>query len=147
MNVNADCEICAYERNGVPLGWLYQDPFWSVGIYPSFHVPGWVVLQSRRHAEGIVQLNTDELTTFGPTLAAVARAVYTATNAERVYILSYSDRRKHVHVLLQGRGADVPPEHWGPGFLVNEKRYRDPSRQTEMADRIRHELTNGLVRD
>lgn len=136
MDDAGGCKPCAFENAGVPGGWFLQDEHWSVGVYPTFEVPGWVVVQLRRHALGLDEMTADELTSLGPMLARVTRAIVAETKAERVYLLSFGEAVRHVHVLLMPRGPAVPSEHRGAALYANSKLYGDTVAAAETSARL-----------
>jgi diadenosine tetraphosphate (Ap4A) HIT family hydrolase len=137
------CKLCEWERAGVPGGWFLQNKHWSVGVYPTLQVPGWVVIQLRRHATGLVDMTDDELFSMGPTLAGVARVINAETDAERVYFVSFGEIDRHVHILLIPRGPTIPLEHRASALHANSKHYSDPAAAADVAARIRATLRSG----
>ena len=136
---NDDCRRCEAERN---TAWIYQDSLWSVG--PMATAPGWLILQVRRHAEGVTALNEQELATLGPLLARVAGALQRVTGAERIYQQAYGENSPHYHIAMIPRGSDIPAEHRGPALLMHLSDYDGQSERAEtIAETLRHELGNG----
>lgn len=147
------CVRCALERQAVD--WVYRDELWSVGSFwidsrtqqigPS-RTPGRLVLQSRRHAEGAVELNDEELATLGPLIGRVSRAIRAATGAEKVYFASIGEHSAHFHVALVPRSATIPADERGPGFLLHLPQYdNEPERAAQLAAEVRQALAAGRV--
>jgi diadenosine tetraphosphate (Ap4A) HIT family hydrolase len=133
-------------RDGIPSGWLYEDREWAVGVLPGTGVPGWVTIMSRRHANGIVELRDKELTSLGPTLARVAKAVYSVTQAEKVYFASFGERYPHFHVLVMPRGAEIPVDKRGPSLQLYLANYADVETVNTVAGKVRKALTSEELR-
>jgi diadenosine tetraphosphate (Ap4A) HIT family hydrolase len=116
---------------------IYRDGNWSVFAPAEFEVPGWLILQLRRHAEGAKGMSDEEASSFGPVLARVAAAVEEVAAAERVYTVAFGENSAHWHVLLAARGAQVPPEQRGPNLLANWQELVDPDRAHSVATDLR----------
>ena len=136
----APCRICEYEREPPPGGWFFQTEHWSVGRHQTMEVPGWVVCQLRRHAPGLVDMTAAELSSMGPTLAAVAQVITAETDAERVYFVSFGENHRHVHVVLIPRGPGIPAHHRSSSLHANAKLYADPAGAAEAERRFRAAL-------
>jgi diadenosine tetraphosphate (Ap4A) HIT family hydrolase len=134
------CAMCTYLEEGPPGGWLFEDRHWVVGVFPGFEVPGWVFLVLRRHAEGVVALTDEELATVGPTIARLSRAIYSVTDAERVYYAAFGERFPHYHGLLMARSPDVAPEHRGDALQAHASVYRNADEALATAARLKQAL-------
>ena len=144
MSEEKTCQICQWERQPPLQGWVLQNRHWSVGVYPARQVPGWVVMQLRRHATSVADMTADELTSMGPTLAMVTRAIQSQTDAERVYFVSFGENHHHVHVLLIPRGPSIPIEHRSSALHVHFAEYVDSKAAAETAGRLKASLASML---
>jgi diadenosine tetraphosphate (Ap4A) HIT family hydrolase len=135
-----ECEVCRFVEGTPPGGWYLEDAHWRVGPHMAAQVPGWVVVYLRRHAPGLADMAGDELESMGPTLAATAAAIEKEAAAERVYMVSFGENHRHVHVVLFPRGAGVPLEHRSSALHVNQKLYADPAEAARVGARIRDAL-------
>lgn len=91
-------------------GWLLEHAISPVPL------KGWLILKPRRHVEHLAALNQDETLALGPLIEKVSNAVMRALQAERVYLCSFGEVVKHVHLYFVPRYADMPPV--GPSILV-----------------------------
>jgi diadenosine tetraphosphate (Ap4A) HIT family hydrolase len=143
MSDKTQCQLCHWEANP-PLagGWLDQNMHWSVGVYPNRQVPGWVVVQLRRHAISLEEMTMDELASLGPTLARVSRAIRAETDAEKVYFVSFGEIHPHVHVMLMPRGSNIPTEHRSSALHINFRDYVDAEAAATVAQNLRRALSS-----
>jgi diadenosine tetraphosphate (Ap4A) HIT family hydrolase len=136
----AECEVCRFVEGTPPGGWYLENEHWLVGPHMAAQVPGWVVVYLRRHAPGLADMVAEELESMGPALAATAAAIEREVDAERVYMVSFGENHRHVHVVLFPRGSGVPPEHRSSALHVNQKLYADPQEAARAGARIREAL-------
>lgn len=138
----SDCELCRRERGHLEAegGPVYRDELWSVYLAPEFAVPGCLVIQLRRHAEGAMGMSDGEAASFGPLLVRVTAAVKEAAHAEKVYVAAFGDLYAHWHVLIAARGPDAAPEHRGPSLLSRVRELADPEGARLVAARVREIL-------
>lgn len=119
------CLICASEdipEDAV----VFRDDLWAAELFPGYEVPGWVVLRTRRHAEGLTALDPDELDTLGRRARDLVAALTDVTGAPATYLLAFGENHRHFHLLVAARGEDVP----------GERRFGDILKlRTERADR------------
>ncbi len=126
------CKICEFVDSVPRGGWYTENEHWRVGRHMATRVPGWVVAYLSRHAAGLTDRSTAELTSMGPTLADAASAIKSVLDPERVYSLMFGENVPHVHVVLVPRGKDVPAEHRSSALHLNAKLYEDPRRAEEV---------------
>ncbi|MGD0038910.1 MAG: hypothetical protein ABSE84_00615 [Isosphaeraceae bacterium] len=152
------CQLCEWERVGIPAGWFLQEEHWSVGVYPTFpthnpeilhemskEVPGQVVVQLRRHVGSLTDMSEEELSSMGPLLALVTGAIEAVTQPERVYFACFAEAVPHIHVMLTPRGSGVAQQDRGAVLLTRAGagRYSDLNDFVAVAARIRAILQSG----
>jgi diadenosine tetraphosphate (Ap4A) HIT family hydrolase len=137
MNDDQECAICAMVGGEPVNGWIYADPSWVAGTLAGLEIPGWIVLALRRHAEAPAPLTPREAADMGEAVRVVSNAIVEATGAERVYLQAYGERESHWHVLLSGRGAEIPAEHRHVAFFTHRAKYVDVALAASVADRVR----------
>ena len=81
-------------------GWLLRTEGWGVSTHPAMPVPGWVAVQTRRHTDGLGELNHSEAAELGPLLSRVSEAVTRVTGSQRVYTYSLGEGCPHTHILV-----------------------------------------------
>jgi histidine triad (HIT) family protein len=111
-----DCLVCREHRLEVPLpgGHLV-----STDEVVAFHKPPWppepdvylghVLVTPRRHASGFADLDDDEASAMGRSIAHLSRALQ-AAGAERVYSLTIGHGVAHLHVHLVPRWPGTPED-------------------------------------
>lgn len=103
-------------RVEAPGGTILDDGYWHVdhAIEPPF-ARGWLIVKPHRHVESLGELSPAEAVALGPLLRRLTRAVERALNAERVYVCTFGEMVRHVHLHVVPRTAEMPPE--GPMLL------------------------------
>jgi diadenosine tetraphosphate (Ap4A) HIT family hydrolase len=108
--------MCAsVERAGrEPASAVHQDELWVVHPIPQGNgVPGWLLVQSRRHVAGIQELDAAEAASLGPLLVRLQRVLIEVTGAERIYTASLNESAPHLHIHLAPRYATMPADATG----------------------------------
>jgi diadenosine tetraphosphate (Ap4A) HIT family hydrolase len=77
---------------------------------------GWLILKPRRHVEHLAELEPAEAAALGPLIARISAAMSSALAPERIYVTSFGEVVRHVHLYFVPRYAGMPPI--GPGVLV-----------------------------
>ncbi len=124
MSDTGECAICA-QRDGdgeLLREEVWRDARWRLSMSIESYTPGFAYLEPLRHVPHIEDLDGDEATTFGATLARVCGALKAATDAERVWIYVFGGGIQHLHVhlaphregdalnasIVRGRLEDIP---------------------------------------
>jgi diadenosine tetraphosphate (Ap4A) HIT family hydrolase len=96
-----------------PGGVIYEDEHWVVdhSISP-VALKGWLIIKPKRHVENFGDLLPEEARAFGPISRAAAAAVQVALDAERVYVCSFGEEWRHVHVHIVPRYPGQEPVSW-----------------------------------
>jgi diadenosine tetraphosphate (Ap4A) HIT family hydrolase len=130
------CHICEhFGRLGSERA-IWSDDHWVAdGL---LDVPGWIMVATRRHAEGSWALSDEEAAGFGLLLRNLSSAVKVVTGAERVHIAAAGESAPHFHYILIPRRPGEIPVLDGKTVILRAK---------EMADRAQAAKINDLVRD
>lgn len=137
------CDVTA-RRIVPPGGTIHEEGGWllehAIGPVP---LKGWLILKPKRHVEHLAALNPDETQSLGPLIAKVSRALMNALEPERVYLCSFGEVVKHVHLYFVPRYKNMPPS--GPGILVQMGSGDSPwacddEAAADAASRVRAEL-------
>ena len=96
------CAICAGPAGDPELlrEEVWRDALWRLSMSVESYTLGFAYLEPIRHVPHIEDLDGEEATTFGPTLARICGALKVATNAERVWIYVFGGGIPHLHVHL-----------------------------------------------
>jgi diadenosine tetraphosphate (Ap4A) HIT family hydrolase len=106
------CDVLA-GRIEPPGGTIYEDEGWVVdhSISP-VALRGWLIVKPRRHVENFGELTDEEAVRFGPISRSAAAAVQKGLGAERVYVCSFGEEWRHVHVHVVPRYPGMEPMSW-----------------------------------
>jgi diadenosine tetraphosphate (Ap4A) HIT family hydrolase len=109
-----DCSACA-EIGGemtAPGGIISDDGLWFVSHHSGrFTDPGELIVKTRRHCESLGELSESEARALGPILSTAVAALERVVVAERIYVMSFNERVRHIHFLLLPRTAAMPRGH------------------------------------
>ncbi len=115
-----DCFICRKHRGevSIPGGPIYEDELVYAGHAQiregqSTAYLGYLMVEPRRHAEGLPELTDAEAQALGLLVARLSRALKIGEQAEHVYAFVLGDLVKHVHAHVVPRYAGAPREYWG----------------------------------
>jgi diadenosine tetraphosphate (Ap4A) HIT family hydrolase len=101
----SDCHVCKTLSD--PQQVLYDAGPWAAFLVAN--VPGWVMLGTKEHVEGMWGLSDDEAAGFGPAVRTIGRAVKETTGAERVHLVYLGENALHFHVGFFPRQRGEPP--------------------------------------
>jgi diadenosine tetraphosphate (Ap4A) HIT family hydrolase len=106
------CDVLA-GRIEPPGGTIYEDETWVVdhSISP-VALRGWLIVKPRRHVENFGDLTDAEAARLGPISRSAAAAVQNALGAERVYVCSFGEEWRHVHIHVVPRYPGMEPLSW-----------------------------------
>lgn len=144
-----ECFICR-QRSGdepAPGGEIVEDELVvAVHAYHPERNPtpylGHVLVEPRRHAPGVADLDDAEAAALGVAASRCARALMAGEGAEHVYVAVLGHHVPHLHVHLVPRYPGTPSEYWSP-LLLDEwpgARHGGPDEIAIVADRIRGAL-------
>ena len=108
------CPACAEIAGEIsaPGGIVYQDSAWFVSHHTGAYTdPGELIVKTRRHCESLGEVTRGEWESLGPVLRSAVRAMDGVVTAERIYIVSFNERLRHIHFLLLPRTRDMPAGH------------------------------------
>jgi len=145
------CRACAEIAGeaSAPGGTIFEDAHWFLSHHTGPYTdPGELILKLRRHCESIAELTREEGESLGPVLRAAVQAMQRTVAAERIYVVSFNERLRHLHFYLLPRTKDMPPGHVLSDLYRNARNLlrklgvlRNPTAQqrAEVAARIRAE--------
>ena len=136
------CVICDRETAGEepPGGWVLRTDRWSACVAEGFEAPGWLFLQTLRHTEGPMGMDTEEAGELGINVAQLSAAIQQVTGAEKVYVVAYGERFPHFHLCLFPRLPFASPEHTGPGLFTKVEELADLDESAKVAGAVREAL-------
>ncbi|GAA3826161.1 HIT family protein [Streptomyces phyllanthi] len=140
-----DCYTCGQEARFdelPPRERIVFDEHWRVAHALDTAVPGWLVLLPRRHVAAVHDLTDAEAAVLGAWQVRLSRALRGVTGCLKTYVVQFAEREgfAHVHFHIVPRGADLPPEHRGPGVFGLIQRPEGERVTTARADDMAHAL-------
>lgn len=113
-----DCFICRKHRGEihVPGGAIYEDDLLYVGHISSDSGEaylGYVIIDLKRHAPGLAEMQDEEAAAIGRMLTRVSQALKACLGAEHVYSFVLGDHVAHLHIHMVPRYPNTPPSYWG----------------------------------
>jgi diadenosine tetraphosphate (Ap4A) HIT family hydrolase len=118
---------------------VWQDELWRVTTSLVAPVPGFSYLEPKRHIAYVTDLDGEEATTLGATLARVTRTLRDITGAQLVYVNVFGDRVGHLHFnLAPHREGDAL--RGGPGMMLEAPSPLARPELEAIATRIRAQL-------
>jgi diadenosine tetraphosphate (Ap4A) HIT family hydrolase len=116
----SDCFVCRKHRGEVSIhgGAIYQDDLVYAGHAQirdgqSTAYLGYLMVEPKRHAEGLAELTDAEAQALGLLVARLSRALRISERAEHVYAFVLGDLVKHLHVHVVPRYPGAPREYRG----------------------------------
>ena len=114
-----DCFICnkhagIIQTSGIG---IYEDEYVYVGHIDrngNPHYLGHIMIDLKRHAPTLGNMNLAEAKAFGVMIARVSKALLESENAEHVYSYVLGDAVPHLHMHLVARYPNTPKKYWGP---------------------------------
>jgi diadenosine tetraphosphate (Ap4A) HIT family hydrolase len=139
LEPSRDCAVCHYMLDLPRHRILWEDEFWICGTL--LDVPGWTMVMTKRHAEGIWSLNDDEAIRFGPMMRNVARVVKDVTGAERIHYAAMGEHSLHYHNAVLPRLAGEVPIWDSMDMVARARALADPLAALEMEESIQQRLS------
>ena len=93
---------------------ISRSPLWILRHHPDpAPLPGWLLLDARRHLAGPIAFTTQEAEAWGGAVQQASRLVQTLTGCDRVYAIAFGEGARHLHLHLIPRlGAEPATEAW-----------------------------------
>ena len=103
------CPICTSLDAGNDQGEILRLREFRIRRHPSpSPIAGWTIVDIVRHAATLDELSGDEAAELGRLVARTVGAIRAATGCDRVYVLSFAEAARHVHVHLAPRHEADP---------------------------------------
>jgi diadenosine tetraphosphate (Ap4A) HIT family hydrolase len=96
-----DCPLCSRHDDD----YLWTDDDWRLLAYRDVPLRGCVILEARQHADSFADLSPTAMTSLGPTLARVERAVLSIGDVGRVHVARWGEGIAHFHQWVMPRPA------------------------------------------
>lgn len=134
-----DCGVCRLhsDRDAISRFEIHREPLWLLRHHPlPAPLPGWLLLDARRHLGGPIDFNAEEAAGFGPMLQRGCALVRELSGCDRVYAIAFGEGARHLHLHLIPRfGGEPTTEAWRVADLYRamESGARPPAGPEEVA--------------
>lgn len=144
--LEAPCPICALHADRAAAAALEigRTPLWLLRHHPQpAPLPGWLLLDARRHIPGPVAFAEQEAAGWGATVRLASQLVEQLTGCERVYVIAFGEGAPHLHLhLIPRHAADPATAAWAVADLYRavasgERPPADPHRVRQLVERAR----------
>lgn len=117
--MGASCFICKKHRGELHTDGItiYEDEFVYVGHIDNDGEPGYLghlMIDLKRHAPTLGDMNEEEAMAFGSIMARVSKALTVTEGAEHIYSLVSGNSVPHLHMHIVPRYPGTPKQYWGP---------------------------------
>jgi histidine triad (HIT) family protein len=143
-----DCFFCDRLRNRKEIeDWcVYEDDLLVVAHQVEIGEPtylGTLLIQTKRHSEGLAGLTDKEAERLGLLAARISRALKEVLKAEWTYAYCFTAAFRHVHMIIDARYPGVPREHVRLGIHEWPDAPRgDPEAVRSLVQQVRARLAN-----
>ncbi|MET7597983.1 HIT family protein [Streptomyces sp. NPDC005481] len=140
-----ECYACGKEARFdelPPRERIAGDAYWRVAHCFGTALLGWLVLLPRRHVTAVHQLTDAEAAALGTWQVRLSRALRDVTGCVKTYVVQFAEAEgfAHVHFHIVPRGAELPPEHRGPGVFALLRRPEQEQVPDDLADDLARSL-------
>lgn len=154
VETRTECGTCRANQGELraPGGIIYEDGFWRLEhLLEPVPFAGWLVLKPLRHIESLAEMNSEEVTTFGPLVQSISRALHDELEPAKVYLCSFGEGEgfAHIHFHFIPRFAETPDELRGPrifDYLRNARDIDPDAAVTRRAEEIAASIRDRLKR-
>jgi diadenosine tetraphosphate (Ap4A) HIT family hydrolase len=126
---------------------ISRSPLWILRHHPDpAPLPGWLLLDTRRHLAGAIAFTTEEAAAWGGAVQQASQLVQTLTGCDRVYAIAFGEGARHLHLHLIPRCSSEPAtEAWRVADLYRavaqgEHPPADPEAVQTLVERARQAL-------
>jgi histidine triad (HIT) family protein len=111
----SDCVICKYAKDGSHT--VFENDHWIVRHSNETNIPGYVLVEPRRHFLDMSEATPAEAASYGEVLSKSMQAVREVTQCERIYTFSLGESCPHFHLHVIPRRADFPRAYVARGIM------------------------------
>ena len=117
MSSEITCAICKQQQEPNADTVVFEDENWRVRHSSETNIPGYFILESRRHFLDLSEASDSECLSYGFILKKVMDAVRRTTDCTRVYTFSLAEMVPHYHLHVIPRTNNLPRAYRGRGIM------------------------------
>ena len=114
-----DCKICKQNSGEIDLARhvIWENDYWLVRHHSApYPVVGWLLLQPKRHVQGIAYFSAKEVTEYGFIAQAISASLQIVLNVSKVYTIAFGESVSHMHQHFIARDQEMSSEFLGFGI-------------------------------
>jgi diadenosine tetraphosphate (Ap4A) HIT family hydrolase len=136
-----NCSICDLRATTPDESIVHTDDLWTVLLV--LDVPGWMMVTANRHSDDwLWGMSEQEASTLGPLIRQLSESARAEAGAERVYLMGFGEKMRHLHFMLLSRSESTPDDLRGPGMLTHAPELADRDEAFRAGARMRARLAN-----
>jgi diadenosine tetraphosphate (Ap4A) HIT family hydrolase len=132
------CHVCRTLAEPEPEQIVYDEGPWFAFL--AANVPGWVMLATKEHVDGMWGLSPEAAAGLGPLLQRFGAAVKDVTGADRVHLVYLGENALHFHVGFFPRLPGEPALLENGRMVEEVETLADPDRARELGAAVRDSL-------
>ena len=117
--MNTDCTICMQNSGEINLAEhvIWENDSWLVRHHSApYPVVGWLLLQPKRHVQGIAYFSAREVQEYGAIAQEISISLQNTLNVSKVYTIAFGESVSHMHQHFIPRSQEMPSEFLGFGI-------------------------------
>jgi diadenosine tetraphosphate (Ap4A) HIT family hydrolase len=96
---------------------IWENDSWLVRHHSApYPVAGWLLLQPKRHVQGIAHFSAREVQEYGLIAQAISISLQNTLNVSKVYTIAFGESVSHMHQHFIPRSQEMPSEFLGFGI-------------------------------
>lgn len=117
--IQKNCIICNQNAGTIDITdqIIWQNEDWLLRHHKEpFPLKGWLLLQPKRHVQGVAYFNQKEASEFGNLTRLICLELQTILTISKVYMIAFGESIDHMHVHFIPRYPSLPSKFLGFGI-------------------------------
>ena len=134
-----DCKICSQNNNQAELAsrLIWQNDEWLLLHHREpYPLNGWLLLQPKRHIQGVAYFNDREASDYGFITKAVSKTLQDVLHVPKVYLIAFGESIAHMHLHFIPRFEQMASQYLGFGIADLYRSVSDRSEESANANDV-----------